>query len=416
MSLSVTQFPMNNTSTMEKLMSPAYNEVIYVVHESASGTLASPNFKYICKIYDSANTTLLATIKHFPLADGYCVFDLHRILENFLSYDILYNDTGFLRNTNSHFDYKVRFGEEYGSPPVETMLLNDNVTKGVLNQVYDFPDFANFLVTHHNSINFNGGHWLSNAPLTRDIRTTEQAWLYVAQCTNIIPDQAINYLQVISYNTNGGTTTNTIANSFISGSTSANCFLRVAVGFYDLQALGYVGANTEYYTVQALGANFGGSPGLFGDIYTFNVIRCDPKYQLWRLHFLNKLGGFDSFTFSKVSHQTGEIERQMYKQVYGTESGGAWSYQQSDRQMTQFDTKAQTKYSLQSDWVSDAQYQWLKELLTSPVVFYQSTGGAKFIAVNIETSSYEIKKKINEKVINLQIEISLSYDEYRQRG
>lgn len=419
MSLSVTQFPQDN-DIFNRYFSPAYNEMIFVVHESSSGTLASPNFRYICKIYDVTNAILLATLKTFPLVDGYGVFDTHRILESFVNednqYDIKYNDSNIKECTNSHFLYIVRFGEEYGAPPNEHMLLNDNLARGVFNAIYDFPDFAAFYPGGVDVTINDSGKYLTNRPLVQNIRKNESAWLQWAEHLNP-PVNPFVHMELICYDAAGNITFQD--DTTITSPGAATSIFRCAVGPHDLNALGIMSSYPAYYTLQAV-QSFTSLGHVFytpyGDIYQFNLICPDPKYTPFRLHFLNKLGAFDSFTFSKKSHQKGDTERQAYKKVTGSESSGSWSYQSSDRQVTVFDTKVKTKYSIESDWVTDAEYQWLKELITSPVVLYQESGGMPFIPVNIETNSFEIKKKQNEKLINLALEVSLSYDEYRQRG
>src|SRR5436853_1651468 len=119
------------TQTPQKF-SPAYNELIYVAH---SDNTANLNYKYICDIYGADGTTRLARIKRIPQPDGYGVFDLHRILENYISCDP--GDTsGISSNTKSYCAYIVKFGEEYGaatSGPVQYLSLASDSRRYVFN-------------------------------------------------------------------------------------------------------------------------------------------------------------------------------------------------------------------------------------------------------------------------------------------
>jgi len=126
------------------------------------------------------------------------------------------------------------------------------------------------------------------------------------------------------------------------------------------------------------------------------------------------MGGFDSYDFRQLSRNSIDITRNNYKKYTGTESGGSWSYASDERGYTQYDTVVKGKALINSDWITDAEATWLEELFTSPAVFLEQADNS-LIAINIETNSYEIQKKNNDKVINIQAAFSYAYDQYRQR-
>lgn len=413
MSLIIDQSP-------NRLFSPVYNEMVYVVHESSSATLTQPNFKYICQIYDGSNTINIATIKRIPLPDGYGVFDIHRILETLITYDISINDSGggFLQCLKMQAQWIIRFGEEYGSPPVPHLgLTNDENLNVAWNGIFDMPEF----ITNSGSqiLNINSTQqFLTNqrtqsdfSLIPRKVHSNERAWLYFADIHVIgMGYNNIGYAQFVVTDKSGGINTYTLPYS----SFGVQAFVRLPCGPYDMTVYGFVDPTTvDYYTIQLLNT----SAVAMSEKMTFQVVCYDPKYDNYRLHFLNKLGGFDSFNFNKISHQTAEMQKQMYKQVLGSESTGAWSYNFYDRLNTQFDTQFTTKYKVQSDWITDDESIWLQELLTSPVVILDSEV-FDFTPITIETTSWEVKRKqnTNEKVFNITVDISLSYTQYRQRG
>ena len=79
------------------------------------------------------------------------------------------------------------------------------------------------------------------------------------------------------------------------------------------------------------------------EIY-FNV-DSECRYETRRLEFLNSLGGFDGFNFTKVSRRSEEIERKFYKQnPDNMDSGtGVITYSQANRQKVQYYTKSKPK-------------------------------------------------------------------------
>jgi len=126
------------------------------------------------------------------------------------------------------------------------------------------------------------------------------------------------------------------------------------------------------------------------------------------------MGGFDSFDFRYLSRSKMDVTRSNYKMHTGTEDGGAWSYKSNERGYNQYDTLVQDTITINSDWINDEQAAWLEELFTSPAV-YLERADKSLVAINIQTNSYEIQKKANDKLINIQLSFSYAYDRYRQR-
>jgi hypothetical protein len=137
------------------------------------------------------------------------------------------------------------------------------------------------------------------------------------------------------------------------------------------------------------------------------------NYDSYRLHFLNKFGGFDSVTFDRVSRVNEEIERKSFKKLYGSTSG-RWSYNTYDRGITNYDTAIKDRLVLNSDWLTESEYAWLEELVSSPEVYWDN--GNELWAVNITDSNYEKKKVVNDKLFNLTIAVEITQKRYRQRG
>ena len=101
MALSITQQPNE--------YAPAYNDTNFVITESSGGIYTKDNFKFIAEV--KQNTTSLAKLKA-PIYYGSTnkgVFNIGRILENYVSHDWNYNDSAASGCTSSIMDYKVEF-------------------------------------------------------------------------------------------------------------------------------------------------------------------------------------------------------------------------------------------------------------------------------------------------------------------
>ena len=143
--------------------------------------------------------------------------------------------------------------------------------------------------------------------------------------------------------------------------------------------------------------------------YTYTVyIYCEVKYTPYTIHFLNKLGGFESFDFRKVSRKTLGIEKKQFQQqAYRMDSSGAVSLRTSNGVMNDTDTtysvSFKEKMKLFADITTDTQYQWLAELVTSPIIYFDDNG--TLVPVTISNTDYEFKKVINDKITSLSIDI-----------
>lgn len=206
--------------------------------------------------------------------------------------------------------------------------------------------------------------------------------------------------------------TKIVANDKI-GSLDKYRFLRIPSGAYNLNQISgslittgaqpLIEDNTDHYTLRIKG-----SDGTYHSTTTYTVVDNCSKYDSYRIHWLNRNGGYDSFTFNLVSKRNQDITRKFYKKQLG-----AVSYNSYDRQDTQYATKYKDRYLVTSNWISETESSWLSELFTSPDVYWDR-GLEQSVAININQSSYEIKKIAVEKIFNIQFEFSLSFDEKTQ--
>jgi hypothetical protein len=140
--------------------------------------------------------------------------------------------------------------------------------------------------------------------------------------------------------------------------------------------------------------------------FVVNII-CSGLYKNYNVHFLNKWGGYESMMFNKVSRKTYDVERKTFKQLpYRVSSSGAvtvLSNYTMYKQTTQFAGRFREKLRLNTDWLTDAEYQWLAQLITSPEVYIEDEG--ELYPVIMTANNYEFKEHIVDGLINLMIEV-----------
>jgi hypothetical protein len=189
------------------------------------------------------------------------------------------------------------------------------------------------------------------------------------------------------------------------------------VGVYNLSITGAdlnLAQNVHNLTSFALsGSNIDNMPN-----YTVQIQTNCTKNNPVMLHFLNAMGGFESFLFSGVNRVNTNIERQSINKlglITTYTSSGLDRDVSLDRVASGYLGEVKTNYSntmthkikLVSDYVSETDFLWLRELLASPQVFAQIDNNVLMIPVTIETSDWAEKKRGADKIFNLEIDILL---------
>ena len=406
-----------------KEFAPAYNPIEWVLD---SDKKTEDSFKYVADVFVSGVTTpaffRLKTQAHPTL--GFGVFDIHRILENFLSSDIDKSTFGFQRNQQSFIRYDIKFGEEFDATPAAssgTTVFPDLLVKTdnfVINAAQEFLDWKDF-VTDDFLINGVDTHrFLTNSPkVLRKIRNGADAWLHfmwdttnqVAKMNVVTLDENDVIIQTVR-----------IDNNFTNVSDHVQRFLRVSAGFnmnsvdpgdISLGSLPVLTTSVQTYNITLLNTS---NAAVTEQIQFFIDYEC-TKHDVLTFHFLNKLGGYDPFSFIRLSRRIADISRIEYKRNTGTlKADGTIVYAGTDRGIVTLDTSIEDRVTVSSDWLTEAESTWLQELITSPEVFFDN--GIELQAINISNKRYEKKKRANDVIFNYELEFKFGQIHSRQRG
>lgn len=383
--------------------SPAYNDLIYVV---SSTNKAQTNFNYIASLYIGSD---VITLKAAPdPAYGSGVFNFGRIVESYLTKDIDISIYGFQLNQNSNKSYYVKFGEEYGASSGVTQYPNlvTSETRYAWNGIIDFLPFQSYsqngylLDTSTRSFNSSGTQYLEQG---------QNAWQYYA-AKDVTYGNTMSILTYSAANVLIGAYS--IDNPYQTSGVISHHFVRVGVGTKDLNnstlssgSQPVITDSVDHYFIRI------GS----GATYRYNILSPDCKYITYRLHYLNQLGAFDSFNFTKVTTQDTDIVRSKFKApTGGLTSASTYGYSKSDRQDKSFFTSLKDGIKLKSDWLSDDQSTQLRELVESPEIYLQDPIHG-LIAITCTDSKFTPKNSLNNKMFNLELNIEYTFNRYRQR-
>ena len=149
------------------------------------------------------------------------------------------------------------------------------------------------------------------------------------------------------------------------------------------------------------------------ELYRIDIKEGCSKYGNNDVYFLNRYGAVESFRFNRVRKDNYNVSRKQYKQNPYQLSGNTYTYSTSSKSNSNYYTEAKQVTTLNSDWISESESQWLKELIESPMIWMLDNDILK--AINIVNSDYETKYQVNDKIFNLTIQVEHSFTDKTQR-
>ena len=136
-------------------------------------------------------------------------------------------------------------------------------------------------------------------------------------------------------------------------------------------------------------------------------------YTPYEVHFLNKYGGFDSYTFTAKSRIDTNVNQATFKNQATDISGIAIVDKTSKRFIQPFHTQLSEMYTLNSQTLREWEYNGLKELLTSPEIYVVIDGD--FYSVVVEGNKTIRNYRTEEgETFNLKVRFKLDNSELRQ--
>jgi len=387
-----------------------YNELVFGL-ESTNASAAG--FQFLVDINVSGQTNPVARLT-YPKQPGVNTIDVDvsEVLRNYVTYDFQsYNSSGIKHCTSSKVDYWVEFGEVRNNAsgiPTIYPNLNNYYSSGSnahsTNAIFDFLDWSKTAFTDLNiGPPESSLKTLNQTTYQEKLRYGEERFLTVFDREGLFVN--IN-VQVLDKNFTTLIQSNASFTSFgsivsINVANSGNL-----TGYYKTvydAAFDY--SDAVYYRVN--GQNTSGSGAITYFSRTFVIDKTCQKYSPIRLHWLNNLGGFDAFTFTKVNRNFTDIERKMFKKFQPL------NYPKTFRAKTNYYTKFTDTIQINSDGLTDAEWIGLKELVLSPVVMMEY--GATYIPVNIKETNYEEKQYVNDRQLSsLSLTLEYTFDNYRQ--
>ena len=389
---------------------PVYNKMLYKV----SGSLiAQPNYRYVCDVKNPAGTTL-ARLKCDKLpTTNFGFFDVQKVVETLVAPTApTLTQTGFVDHSGFYSGYRLDFTQEYGNTPAVT---------GATTTVSGVMAFAGNL-EQLELADWSGGTYFPPAPLTANTGkslTTTQDGTSVSDAIAVVYAESYAYL---CYGKGSANTTNavrvryrdasnTVTREFFvqEGAASGSSIVRFGSGPMNLNALtsaqcsdGLAGSASfpilegAGYSIEPIDTLNTGLP--YYAVY-YRLGPCE-RFDSIPVHFVNKYGGIDSYTFTMKNRKRANIQREVFgynSDVYATTTyNKVWA--------GSFDFV----YALNSDWLTDAESEWLIEMVRSGYVWLEL--GGQLVEAVVNANQYQFVTRRNDRLTQLQIEVAVAYD------
>jgi hypothetical protein len=363
--------------------SPSLQDTLWHIFDS---NVTSTDLKYVMDIYIGGTQQVRVKLYPEPVT-GIGYFDAGPIVRNTMTYEWLTPSNNVLMcepNVSGQVaqTYQYRIGEETSG--VTTLnLASGNVT------AYNFvPPTFKRKVTDLSAYN---GKAMSNRPTTIESSLGDNIY---------IPVKDVSGLVVSTYNANNVKIADT---SYSLGGTKA--FAQLNIGSPALNnPTSVITSAVKYYLVQ-MGTS------------TYQVnIDCNPKYTSYNLHFMNHLGMFDTAKFDLASRLTMDVSRKSFQKRDYTLGATAVSYYDANNKYVSskidYLNKKDHSYKLTMNAPTDAEYEWLAELIDSPQVYFELDG--YYYPVSIKNNNYEYSKYVNNRLRVFEVDIDINQTRYSQ--
>ena len=407
----------------------ANSDVIFNVNSTQT---SQPQFQFVCDIYESGSATRLQRIKQQPNPNAKGVFNIGQILKSYLTSDDAWKTQKFATSSFANKDFIVLFGEEYGTSVSSSIILYNGIsaTEGdPAKSGSAFYTFTNGLVDPYDAVNwnfnsssyyddetasiyntFNHQNTLTNGPVTQSINDDDYATIALYNGNfdnNSTTAQDVFYVQVTWYNAAGSSIqTNDFTNITTNGGgpRTADNILWGDSGAYDSQdastRLVHIGVGPQNLedagiSIPATWASYKVLVTAQGDDYLENTdgvwatrwytkATGECAYNGVRFAWKNEFGVWDYYTFTLQSDSSFNIERQAYEQSfvdYSTADNGP-IYDKQRRGSKQFYNALKRVQTANSNWLTQAEADWLRELFFSANVYIQDGTDMLPIVIN----------------------------------
>jgi hypothetical protein len=373
---------------------PACNPIVWTFD---SDQTIQPNFSFYVELYVNAN--LHSAHQVFPESGAYGKFDATQIMRALTTTPVAAPD--FVQDFGTAMlTCYIEVYEKYGLTPI----LQANATSPIrraFNGSFKYPQFVGWNSDAYDVKETNGALFTTNFPRGERAWCRYDEFFFIGLFGKRFVMGDVWRLFVELYDINGNSITSDAYNIGYERYWELNVGPAVIVNNTTItQAQFDLAAYYECYVEYTDGVTTNYTE-LFKIWYDQECTRYTPV----RLHWLNKFGVYDSYSFDLVSQDSANVTTNNYQQQLGQwGNSGAYEFPRIGAQMKHYSKRAVEQMIINSDWIKEAVQHWLvEELYESPRVYIQQ--GSAFVSVMVTNPNYVKKLRRKDGLIQELVQI-----------
>jgi len=332
---------------------------------------------------------------------------------NFLTGDIV-NINKTNKNINSYYDGQstiISVGSSFSFVIDKVVGITSSVETGIITDVISVRDQSSDFWAYngkrqYEEINIDFGDTYVSSGLTssdpklflENYSGYKPIFLGQYETSTIMTERIWDYeWNIASYDSNLTLISDADFNTYFATQSGALSFT-IPTGTKNHEDMGFsFSSNFKYYNITGrVGPN---------TIYTLwrEIVDNCSIYNNYRVAYLNSLGSFEYINFNYDSKKSYNIERTEYTKTL------PYNYVLGDRGRTILGTKIEQNYILNSDWLTEYQYQYYLDILKSDEVYIVDTIGNKYPII-VNDSTYEFKTYKRDKLFALVLNVTSAYE------
>ena len=384
-----------------QLIAPAGNPLVFTF---SSNQTAQPNFSFVVELY--IDGTLRLTQEVFRQFNTLGRIDVSEAVQSTLTSPLVVDGTLTTFYDTAINEYYIIVYEKYGTTP--TIQANDtSSTRYGFNAALRHQDWINFDYLDYDASTNNlltpGTLLLTSFPRAKKYFCGLDERIFLGSlCT----DTSVN-VRFRLKDITGATIANVLTSITLSQLLVVDASPQTIIANTSVTQANFDDA--AYYEVIIRGTGAGVQNGSSETFVIWIDTEC-KRYETRRLHWLNKFGVWDSFTFSLVSIDSTTVQSYSYQREKGVWDGTSYTYPLYQGEKVDFAKTASDQLTLNSDWINQDVQQWLvRELLESPSVYLEVDNGTDFEPVKVTNTNYQLKTRRRDGLIQEQITIERTY-------
>lgn len=378
-----------------QLIAPAGNPLVFTFDSTET---AQPNFSFIVELY--IDSQLRLTQEVFRQFNTLARIDVSEAVQSAIRNPEITTDLQF-DATNSMVTYAIIVYEKYGATPTIQNSQTSSTLKA-FNAALEYPQWRVWDPDDYDPNATQGSLFLTYFPRTSRQLCGMDENIYVGY---LEPTGLAGVaLACELYDIQG----NVIASDFSISLTSSefnilNVGPQAIIANSTITQLDFDDCYKYFVYVDVGGISS-------SETYWIYMDTDCKRYDTYRLHWLNKLGSWDSFTFSLVSTESATVQAFDYQRDPGVWDGTSYTYPLYSGQKVNYAKTKSKQLILNSDWMSQAVQNWLVEsLFDSPLVYLEQNNSTEFEPVKVTNTNYQLKTRRRDGLIQEQITIDRTY-------